>query len=200
MQLKKIIVTVILFMGTCLGFGQNKKAETEFRKLCSEVANAFARESMADVNKYINPDVGIFVITRPGAIDDVTNQKKMDEKNPFTIKYPYKDASAVKKHAVKYNEAPKFNCGTMKWNKAGFVADSVSHYNRITEIMEFRIKNENAKYSAEDISKKDLIEKKIRKVVFTEIAKNHGLVFYMSLINGKWYLTVVDITEGLCAA
>jgi hypothetical protein len=200
MQLKKHVVIVALLMGVCLGFGQNKKEETEFRKLCSEIANAFAKENMVDVNKYINPDAGIFVIIRPGAIDDVISQKKMDEKNPFAIKYPYKDASAVKKHTVKYGEAPKFNCGTMKWNKAGFIADSISHYNRITEIMDFRTKNENAKYSEENISKKDLIEKRMRKVTFTEITKKHGLVFYMSYINGKWYLTVVDITEGLCAA
>jgi hypothetical protein len=181
-------------------FGQTKTTETDFRKVCSEVVNAFAKGNVKALNKYINPSTGVYVISRPGAIDMFVNQRKLDLKKSFDTKYPYKDTSAVKKHVIRYDVAPRYDCGELEWNKTGFIADSVSIYKRISDIIAFRMKNENAKFTEEEIAQKDKIEKKIRKVVYTEIAKNHGLVFYLSFIGKKWYLTVIDTTVGNCGA
>ncbi len=200
MKLIKYITTAALLTATCFAFSQDKKTEAAFRKTCSEIANAFAKKNIAALNKYINPEAGVYVVTRPGAIDEFVNQKKIDAKNPFKISYPYKDTASVKKHLVKYGTAPTFDCGSMKWNKNGFVADSSGKFNRISEIMNFRTKNEGAKYSKEEIEKINTAEKINRKVVFTEIAKNHGLVFYLTFLNGKWYLFLIDTVEGDCGA
>ena len=181
------------------GVSQIKKTEAEFKKTCSEIANAFAKKNIAAINKYINPQTGVYIITRPGAIDAFTNERKLDAKNPIKPMYPYKDTSSVKKHVIKYGEAPKYNCGTMEWDQEGFVADSSTKYKRLSGIMDFRMKNEGAKYTPEDVAKKDNVEKQMRKVVYTEIAKHHGLVFYMSFIKGKWNLTIIDTVEGSCA-
>ncbi len=200
MKLKKQITIVALLITSCTALGQNKKTEAEFKKMCSEIANAFAKKNIFAINKYINSQTGVYIITRPGAIDVFSNEKKLDVKNPIKPTYPFSDTSSVKKHVIKYGLAPKFDCGTMKWNQVGFVADSSTKYNRISDIMDFRTKYENEKYTKEDSIKKDSVEKHIRKVVFTEIAKNHGLVFYLSFLNGKWYLTIVDTVEGSCGA
>lgn len=181
------------------GVAQNKKAEEDFRKLCSEVVNALAKKNMKAINKYINPKAGVFVIIRPGAIDDLVNYTKLDLKEPFPMKYPYKDSTVAGQHIVKYEHAPRYDCGDMKWEKTGFVADTNSQA-RISTIMDFRKLNEGLKYSQAEIAKKDLAEKRMRKVVFTHIAKEHGLVFYLSFIKGKWYLSVIDTTVGKCAA
>ena len=199
MKLKNHI-TIFLALISCIAFGQNKKTEAEFRKLCSEIATAFAKKNSTAINKYINPETGVYVVTRPGAMDEFINQKKLDAKNPFKIKYPYSDTSAVKKHFVKYGAAPTFDCGSMKWNKNGFVADSSTKFNRISDIMNFRTKNEGAKYSKEEIEKINTAEKINRKIVFTLINKGHGLVFYLTFLNGKWYLFLIDTVASDCGA
>lgn len=200
MKLKGFVTVGFLLSLLNPVFGQGKKSEAEFKKMCSEIVNAFAKKNVQAINKYLEPSIGIYVIARPGAMDVFTNYKKLDTKNPLLMKYPYKDTSMVKKHTVNYGTAPKFNCGSMKWDKEGFFADSSTKYIRISDIMYFRTRYENAKYSNEDVAKKDLAEKQMRKVVFTQIAKHHGLVFYMSFLKGKWYLTVVDTTEASCAS
>ncbi len=199
-KMKKYIISAALLITNYFAFSQNKKTEAAFRKTCSEIANAFAKKNIKSINKYINPQTGLYVVARPGAIDDFTNQKKLDTKNPFKISYPYKDTSSVKKHFVKYGAAPKFDCGSMAWNNTGFVADSSAKFKRISDIMNFRIKNEGVKYSMEDFDKINTTENVNRKVVFTEIAKKHGLVFYLSFINGKWYLTIIDTVASNCGA
>jgi hypothetical protein len=199
MKLKKQIVAAVFLMSACLVFGQTQKTETAFKKACNDIANAFAKENIGAINKYIDADAGVYVISRPGAIDAFVNQKQLDKKKPFAIKYPYKDTSAVKKHAVSFAVAPKYNCGDMKWDKAGFVADTLTKYSRLSDLMNFLATNNGEKYTAAQIEMRDVVEKKMRKVVFTKISKNRGLVFYMSLLKGKWYLTMIDLTEGMCA-
>ncbi|MGZ3862311.1 MAG: hypothetical protein ACXVPN_03665 [Bacteroidia bacterium] len=194
----KRIILLFLTVGPLISFSQNKAEEAEFRRLCSEVANAFAKNNMAAVNKYINADAGIYVINRPGAMDAITHESKLDEKKPFVVNY--KDASSVKKHKVSYGTVPKYSCGDMKWDKLAFVADSTNRPKRLSDIMYFRSTNEGEKYTAAQIEAKDAVERKMRKVVYSAIAKKRGLVFYMSYLSGKWYLTVVDTTEGKCAA
>jgi len=60
------------------------------------------------------------------------------------------------------------------------VADSITQYKRITEIMDFRRGMKMHNNSKERFFQKGLIEKEFGNV-FTDIAKHHGLVFYMSL-------------------
>ncbi|MGZ3866878.1 MAG: hypothetical protein ACXVC6_14150 [Bacteroidia bacterium] len=194
----KRIILVFLTIGPLISFSQSKAEEAEFRRLCGEVANAFAKNNMTSVNKFIEPSAGIYVITRPGAMDVVSHEPKLDEKKPFVVNY--KDASSVKKHKISYGEVPKYSCGDMKWDKLAFVADSANKPKRLSDIMYFRSTNEGEKYTAAQTEAKDAVERKMRKVVYSSIAKKRGLVFYMSYLNGKWYLTVIDTTEGKCAA
>jgi hypothetical protein len=194
----KYYISVVLVIYRVLAFGQDKKTEAEFSKTCSEIVNAFAKKNIAGLNKYSNTNTGVYIISRPGAVSVFTRIKKFDDKTFFALKYPYRDTTAIKKHTITYASAPRFDCGDMKWDKMGFVADSSAGYKPITEIMDFREKYEHEKYTAEDVDKKNETEKRLRKVVYTHIAKNHGLVFYMSFIQGKWYLSIIDITAGSC--
>jgi len=177
--------------------GQNKKAEAAFKKSCIAITDAFARQNFITLNKYIKRGNGVYIITRPGAIDAVNKFDSLT-KTSFPV-YPYKDKISVKKYALRYSAAPKFDCGTEKWDKQGFVADTGQH-RRLSELMDFLVKYE---MSAEDqVSREKIknLEAKSRKVVFTELAKKRGLVFYLTLINNKWYLLLVDTVASDCSA
>src|ERR1035437_6238934 len=108
MKLKRYKTTAGLLMVSCLAFNQNppigktgeanKKTEAEFKKTCMVLADAFAKKNIAEINKYINPKTGVYVITRPGAMDVFKNEKKLDAKNPFPFQYPYSDTIHIKKY------------------------------------------------------------------------------------------------------
>mgnify|MGYP001581485289 CR=1 FL=1 len=176
---------------------QDKKKEAAFKKACITITDAFAKQNFKTLNKYIKRENGVYTITRPGAMDAVS---KFDSLNKTSFQfYPYKDAISVKKFALKYGTAPKFDCGTEKWDKKGFVADTSQH-KRLSELMDFLVKQE---LSQEDQAARDKIRKleaNCRRVVFTELAKKHGLVFYLTLIDNKWYLFLIDTVASDCGA
>lgn len=190
-----LLMTAPLFL-----WSQDKKSEADFQKTCSEIANAFAKQNIAAVNKYINADIGLFIITRPGVMDACTHQKNLDEKKPFAIQYAYKDKSQVKKHKVTFGTAPKYNCGTEKWDKKGFIADSTTHYDRISNVMYMTGKYGGVKPSEEELNRIKGLESNSRKVVFTELKKGKGIVFHMIFTGGKWYLLLVDLVASSCEA
>lgn len=174
-----------------------QKAETTFKKECAAIVSAFAKQDYHTLNKYVDNATGVYVITRPGAIDAINHYDSLGSQ-AFSF-YPYKDAACPKKLGPKFGAAPKFNCGDMKWDKKGFYADT-ARANRLSELMDFLTKNDMGKYSAAEQSKAKELESKSRKIVYTDLAKKHGIVFYLALINNKWKILLVDTVVGDCSA
>jgi hypothetical protein len=168
-----------------------------FKKQCADIVTAFARQDFHALNKYIDNATGVYVITRPGAIDALNHYDSLS--NQAFSHYPYKDAKGGKGVAIKIGTAPKYNCGDEMWNKRGFYADTV-HYKRIGELMDFLTKNDMGNYSVAEQNKVKDLENKSRKIVYTELSKKHGIVFYLTLINKKWRLTLVDAVASDCGA
>lgn len=174
-----------------------KAQEALFKKTCYTIAGAFAKADFKTLNKYACPS-GIYVITRPGAIDALNRYDSL-EAGTFPY-YPYRDKPIIKKNTpLKKGAAPRFDCGTEKWDKKGFFADTVRS-TRISSLMQFLKENEMGEYSAEEIAHVKEMQPKARKVVFTEMANRHGLVFNLVLINNKWYLLLVDTVASDCGA
>jgi hypothetical protein len=195
----KALQSLFILLCLCTGaFAQNKKAEASFRKACTAIADAFAKQNFKTLNKYVHNETGVYIITRPGAIDALTHCDSLEMKC-FAF-YPYKDPAGAKKPAVKYGTAPRFSCGDNKWDKKGFVADTATRYHRVSELMSFLAQNQMGSYDAAKRESVNAMENKSRKVVHTGLAKNHGLVFYLTCIKGRWYLTILDTVASSCAA
>lgn len=177
---------------------QNRRSEARFRKAAAAVAAAFAKQDFKALNKYVHNAAGVYVITRPGAIDALTHCESLNLAC-FGV-YPYKDPAGAKREKLKYGAAPRYNCGDNQWDKTGFVADTATRYLRVSELMAFLSEH---KMGAYDQTQQDAVrkrEKHSRKVVHTQLAKNHGLVFYLTCIKNRWYLSVVDTVASACAA
>jgi hypothetical protein len=199
LKIKLTFISFSLFF--FCSFGQKKTGkEADFTKICSEITNAFAKKNIADINKYINLEIGVYIITRPGAMDAIIHESKLNETKPFSVPYPYKDPGQVKKHKITYGATPKYDCGTQKWDKRGFIADTLTKYNRASDVAYMNGKYGREKPSEEEIEKLKAFENNSRKIVFTEINKIKGLVFHLTLINGKWYLFLIDTVASSCEA
>lgn len=196
MTFPKFVKTIALLLAfPCALLAQ--KSEASFKKECAAIVSAFARQDYKALNKYIDNATGVYVITRPGAIDALHHYDSLSNQ-AFSF-YPYKETKPSKSLSVKFGPAPKFNCGDMKWNKTGFYADTARD-NRLSELIDFLSKNQMGNYGEAELSKAKELEGKSRKVVYTELAKKHGVVFYLTLINKKWHLTLVDAVAGDCSA
>jgi hypothetical protein len=55
------------------------------------------------------------------------------------------------------------------------------------------------KITKKDVSTARSVEQNSRKVVFTG-SKADGVIFYMSYVNGRWWLSIVDFAENDCEA
>lgn len=196
----KPFFSLLLFCAISLAaFPQGKKAEADFKKACYNLADAFAKKNLATVNKYIDTAVGVYIITRPGAIDYARREKKLDAQTSFSY-YPYKDSLKVKKYALHYAAAPKYDCGEEKWDKKGFYADTAGgQIHLLSELMDFGIKYNEEQHTQKELDQIKGLEKIARKITFTNLGHS-GLVFYLYYHNKKWRLLLIDTTAGDCSA
>jgi hypothetical protein len=188
------LIIVFLLIGRLISA---QTSESAFKKECVAIVTAFAKQDLAALNKYIDKRTGVYIITRPGAIDALNHFDSLD--NKAFASYPYKDVKVAKGLTPKFGAAPKYNCGDEKWNKKGFLADT-THSTRMSELMDFLGKNGMGNFSEAELTQVKTLESKSRKVVYTELAKKHGIVFHLTFINKKWRLTLIDAVASDCGA
>ena len=98
--------------------------------------------------------------------------------------------------AFRYETLPEFDCGKFEWNEMGIFTDTTTVHHQLTDIMGFLAEYEDVQYSAEEVGAMKALEANSRKVIFTP----NDLIMYVTRLNGKWYLSVVDIATLDCSA
>jgi hypothetical protein len=141
----------------------------------------------------------MFVIYRPGAMDNYQHVEKLDGNYPFTLANQTISKTDLKKFVLKYGSLPKYNCERSVWNKKGYFTDSIKHYTPISEIVAFRIKYEQLMIGKTEDIQIHFMEDNSRKIVFTG-SKGDGFIFYMMYTNGHWYLSMIDLVTTDCSA
>ena len=82
--------------------------------------------------------------------------------------------------------------------KKGLYVDTTKVDHTVSKIAKWRNKNYQDKIPIKTISKFNDLEVKSRRVV---VANNNGneLIFYLSYINNKWVLTIIDKATSDCS-
>lgn len=186
----------------CLSFQvsqcQVKGKEIDFKNTCNQIVISFSKKNIAEVNKYISSKYGIYTLFRPGAEDTYKNDKKLDPSDPLFI-YPEVRQATIRKYPLQYGILPSFQCEAGKWNKKGFYADSTRKYHPLTTIQNFRMKYDSEKYTQPQLQTIRLLENNSRKIIFTD-SSGDGIIFYLTWLSGKWYLTIIDRVTTDCSA
>ena len=147
------------------------------------------------VQEFIHPELGYYYITRPGAFDAV---------------YYFSQASAMERQAntpwiserfskidcePQEGSKPDFNCES--FSKEGcFLAETPS-YNRVSKLMNALTEYEYAEYSKTDLAAAAKVEAAI---THEFISTGDYLSLSLGLIDGKWYILVVDPAVYDCSA
>lgn len=195
--MKKITSTLILSIFLMTVLGQTK--EDDFKKACDDILQSISKKNAAGLNAYVSPALGVYVMHRTGAMDEWTNVKKLDGQLPYSFETFTIDKKDLKKYTLKFSAIPAYDCGESIWKKRGYFADSTKKYKPVSEIIAFRKKYEHETVSKNVLNQVKMVENNSRKIVFTG-SKGDGVIFYLSYINGKWWLSILDAVTTDCSA
>lgn len=177
------------------------KKELAFTAACQAVVQNFYKKDVKKLNAMISPKYGIYVTFRPGAIDTYRNDPSLDPED----RRLFEDNAIAKpdfnRTPLQFSKMPVFDCDKYRWNKTGFFADSSKKYKPVSSIAEFRIKYEEDTASKHELIRMRYVERNSRKVVMAGGGKNKtGIIFYLTWINNRWWLSIIDLVTMDCSA
>jgi hypothetical protein len=182
------------------------KREEISEELVSQVYNIIQTIYAGNIElinqKYINFDFGFYNLYKVDGIKIFTHQRIIYDVIEEDVEEISHLIARVEKEAEPFDikiEDSKFNCSPNDdvfygWSKSGiFLSDKTNNY--LTKIMEKSNKFESNRYTKEDFEKAKMIEKTSYKVILTP-----DIVFYVTKIEGNWYLTVFDRITTDCSS
>lgn len=162
---------------------------SKFQKAFQEFQSAVYNEDPEGVNKFIDPQLGVYIIENPGAmprmtlVKDIRNfQREFQQRPFFTIKDQFKSCQ------LKEEDLPTFNCdGTTDANtgysKEGcFAADAA----------EFR-KTEIYKYASLPEQEVKNIKATLPLVQKTVVQTSSSYRFHFGYLNNSWKVLFIDL-------
>lgn len=191
MRVALIVCTIFLLEGFCLA--QTSK-ERDFSLTLKKVVAALSSRDSLTLSKYINKSTGIYILNRPGVFNTykhITTPGFSDSSYPNV---PFYDG--VRLTPLQYAKLPDYDCE--KWTKTGTFVDTTKTDHLLSGIAKTLHKEFNGEVSTKKINEFYLLENKSRRIV---IAENNGneLIIYLSFINNKWVLTIIDKVTTDCS-
>jgi len=161
-----------------------------------QVVTAFTEHDSTAINQMIHPDVGLHILYRSGVFPVFENIHTIDFSRPVALSFSY---LAIKSTAeIQHANLPTFNCATNQWNKTGLFVDTTdtSHLlsetaRQLNEYLDKGIPQDSIRFFHD-------LEARSERVVLVD--EGGDLVFYLSRINQKWYLTILDRLTSDCNA
>lgn len=159
----------------------------------SRFANAYIVQDNEEANALIHPDLGLYIIYRPGAANTYERIDSIDFSKPVPQHFPY--TTFENDYSLTFEELPVFDCGEEKWDKLGFFCDTTAQATALTEIASFDYEFNGI--DAAELAEIEQLEKDTFRVILT---KNENLIFHIKNVDGKWYVMVLDRAYGWCDA
>lgn len=162
-------------------------------KVIERFAQAYLARDNQRVNELIHPDLGLYIIYRPGAADAYEKVDSLDFSTPFPPHFPY--TTFENTYDLTFEKLPEYDCGYDRWNKLGFFCDTTAQADQLTLIANFQYEFEEIDES--QVEKIEHFEKNTYRVILT---KNENLIFHIKKHEGNWYVVALDRAYGWCDA
>lgn len=214
-----LLFLIILFFSSCSNLQiEEPKIEKEEKKqeilsraeidenLINFVKNLMFDLSLHNINlinyKYINQDFGFYNLFKIEGKKDFTFQKRIvDNKNEelYEISDIIKNIQSEAKNYVVIKQDLAFYCSPLSDEFYGWNGEGVYLSNKVNsdllDIMIEKNKTNQNRYSIDELKKADFILKTAYKLVLTP-----ELVVYISKIDKKWYITLIDRITTDCSS
>lgn len=205
-----IILTLILFSGCSSLQGQYKDVEQFVKK----IVKIYNEKNSDKFNQLINKNTGLFFITTTGSNNSWSKVQSvcLDKKCTESIGIPYQSfledykTGDLNLNNIEFTEQSFFECE--KIEKYGIFVSSENKFHTLSESVSFFMENsfnilgEKLEHKKKNELENELktfkkIETKSRRV--TVNSKSGTFIFYITSINGKWYLSIIDFASMDCS-
>ena len=188
---------VLFFCGLLFSCQTKENKNGNLGSTIVQVVKAFKEKDAPTLNSLIPKDKGLIVLYKPGTMVKYGKTDRIDFEKSVPEYLP--NFHFVTDYKIKFENLPTYDCETMKWSKQGLYCDSVN----IDSLLSGTAVNLN-KFGGDSISEFEIktfvdLEKNSRRIVLSDNDKG-DLVFYLTLINNKWYLTILDTVSSDCGA
>ncbi len=184
---------MMIFLSATLCYGQSAKEKAFIQTIHNVVAALSTRDSVT-LSRYIDKQTGVYILNRIGIPDTYKHYRILGFSDMTYPNAPFYDG--VKVTAVSFSSLPTFDCE--KWTKTGTFVDTTRTDHLLSKIAK-NVNNEaNRKVPLKRIDEFYRLETKSRRIVIADNNANE-LIFYLSYINGRWVLTIVDKVTTDCS-
>jgi len=185
----------------CLRKPQIKNIEKSTDPLENTVAiliKAFAEKDSETVNKFIHKDKKLIVLYKIGVPGVYSFIDRVDFDNPEPVFWIFSDYTA--NYMLHKEDVPAYDCVVENWTKPAGLYCRPNKDNLLTDVVRFLMKYEDVEVSEEEFQSYIDLELSSYKVVLAGGEDSNSLVFYLTLIDGKWYMTILDGLSTDCSA
>jgi hypothetical protein len=191
------IILLLLFLNN-FSFEQTTK-EQVFKTTVQNIVIAFSKQDSVTIAKYTISKIGLYQLDRIGVFDHYNHFKTLSFSDSTYPQVLFQQSKNIKLLSLKYSSLPTWNCDSESWSKKGLFVDTTKTDHLLSKICKY----EN-KFRPDNIPDKTIqffydSENKSRRIVLYD-NNGIGLVFYLSYLNDKWYLTIVDNVSSDCSA
>ena len=185
-------------------FSQNAKQQS-FETAVKEIVTAFKTKNIKPVKKYIDAQMGLYTIYRPGVFDQYGKMEKPEfgEGMPNAVL----SARHIVYTAIQYRKLPSYSCDADKWARYGIFCDTVKISNALSDVCKslnkYLYEEADQKIPAKEINKYIQWEKQSRRVVCCKKITGGGsedLIIHLIWKNNRWYLWLIDKVLTDCSA
>ena len=186
----------LLFFFNSFCLGQATK-EQEFKAAVQQIVTAFSKQDSATVSKYINRKIGFYQLDRIGVFDHYNHFNTLSFSDTTSPQVLFRQSKNVTLLPLKQASLPTWDCGKEVWNKKGLFVDTTKIDHILSKISKDRNKNVPDSIPAKTIEFFYDLETKSRRIVLYD-QNGVEFVFYLSYLNNKWFLTIIDNVSSDC--
>jgi hypothetical protein len=191
-----ILFTCILLFRAA-SFAEPAK-EQLFAETVKAVVDAFSKQDSTTLSKFTNKSIGVYVLYRGGVYENFHHYPAVS----FPPDFPrvlITEVKGIQMQPIQYTSLPTWDCDKEKWTKSGLFVDTTKTNHLLSKICTDRNKWVPDSIPAKTILQYKQLENKSRRIVLQD-GNDKELVFYLSYINGRWYLIIIDKATSDCSA
>lgn len=204
-----IIVAISCFIHTVV-YGQHRAVQ----QIVNQVIHSYNSKDSIAINALLNKDLGLYFMTTLGVNKHWTHRSKIsfNYHTDCSIATPYQDflaqdqVSNTNPKNITYSNQPFFACETI-YKKGIFVA-SKGKYHTLSESISFYkthyssiIGEEITAQKAQELDQRytriKRIENQSRRIIVN--SDTGTFIFYITKIDGQWWLTMIDFASTDCS-
>lgn len=165
-------------------------------KVIGTVVTAFEKQDAAALNALIDKEMGLTVVFRRGTFDELQTLPAINFAQPVPEHTPFPVPTSA---AVQFRALPTYDCEAAIWSQSGLFCDTTQRNTLLTTTVANR-----AEYGLDTLPPATVKayadrETRTRRVIFAS-TDGKTLIFHLTQVQGRWFLTLLDRVTDDCSA